>query len=73
MKKTFIPLLTIIVLVLVFSSCKRRWDCTCVYTGLQDTSITRELRGYNRSEADRVCSSDEFASNDRTSIQCSVR
>ncbi|MCB0701039.1 MAG: hypothetical protein H6551_13545 [Chitinophagales bacterium] len=72
MKKGYIPVILLLTVLLAFSSCKRRWMCSCTFVGAQDTVVTRELRGYNKRGANEVCKSDEYSSNGATTITCNV-
>lgn len=72
MKGIFFNSLLLLIVVIAFSSCKRKWTCQCVYSNPTTQVSYRELWGYNEKEATQVCKSDERASYIGNDIKCSV-
>lgn len=53
-------------------SCKRSHMCYCEVSGIYDTTIIKEYRGYSKKEARQLCKSDEQVSNNNVKIDCDI-
>lgn len=64
---------SIAVLLLISAmACKRSHMCYCKVSGIYDTTIIKEYRGYSKKEARQLCKSDELVSNNNVRINCDI-
>lgn len=73
MNKGYTCCIVALVAIAGLTSCKRKHDCYCKHTGANNTTYYREYRGYSRSEASKLCKSEEYASSSATAISCELR
>jgi hypothetical protein len=54
MKKAIFSVITILVVALSFTSCKKEWHCTCSYNNM--VMFTKDLNNQVKSKAETTCS-----------------
>jgi len=60
MKQTLL-VISIIILSVSFSSCKKEYNCTCISTGYKVDTILTTYDNIDKSEAEELCASMEFS------------
>lgn len=73
MNKGTVYIITLLLAIATFASCKRKHECYCIFSGSSNSTLVREYRGYSAAEARQLCKSEEYSANNSLLVECEIR